>query len=253
MSYKTFIYPFFLLLILQKSILANEKSVSFASGEFPPFSSSQMKNYGLASEVIIQACKLAHLKCNISFYPWLRVEDLVQKGKVFGAFPYVFTEERSKKYFFSETIYSGDVRIFYLKKNNKKFYSLNNQSIDKFDNKTIFGYVRGNFYKDILDKLNKQSEESSDNIVLTKKLITERVDLIIDNYHVFNHYLNKYYPNFKNQILNINVIDFKSLPNMLIVSKTYPSSEKILEIINIGIKKLKENGSYDKILLKYNY
>ena len=117
MSYKTFIYPFFLLLILQKSILANEKSVSFASGEFPPFSSSQMKNYGLASEVIIQACKLAHLKCNISFYPWLRVEDLVQKGKVFGAFPYVFTEERSKKYFFSETIYSGDVRIFYLKKN----------------------------------------------------------------------------------------------------------------------------------------
>lgn len=235
-------------------LFAKEIEVQFATGEFPPFSSSKLKNFGLASELVISACKKAQLICKFSFFPWLRTEYLVTKGEVFGAFPYVMTDERKTKYLFSEAIFFAEVRMFYLKINANKYPSTEHFNLEKIPEIDLIGLLRGNFYKEVLTSYAKKYEESTDYPTLIKKLLNGRIDIVVENYHVMNHALKEFNSESKSEIQTINnkkLANFDNIANRIMVSKNYKNAEEILTKINIGIKKIQADGTSKKILMKY--
>ncbi|WGL59279.1 transporter substrate-binding domain-containing protein [Pigmentibacter sp. JX0631] len=220
------------------------------TGEYPPFSSQAIPDEGIAVEIVKKICKEANLNCSIQFLPWLRCEYLVESGKAFAAFPYAISDERRKKYFFSEPIFYADSHIFFTSSKIKLVDSISLNEIKKL-NLTI-GILRGNFYAENFKILGIKFEESSDYSSLLKKLLNNRIDAIIEGNIVLRYEIkSQKLPNSKD-IKSIQISEFKNTSNILIVAKKYANSQKILEKINLAIKKLKINGTIERIIKKYN-
>lgn len=239
---------FFLLLCANASIHAQVIEVPFATGEYEPFTSKQLPNYGLFTELVSAVCKEAGLKPVYQFYPWARVDKMVLEGKVFGGFPYARTEEREKIYDFSDPLYQVTMAIFYYDNNPK----LSGKSIryDRIEDLKDyhFGGLRAIFYeKDLLKAgIDFRPQENVEQSFLMMKI--GRIDFVIDEISVG-------YANIKKKMPD-DLAHFKTLdkpygePKVsgLIVSRNYPDSAEILKRFNNGIKALKASGEYDRIL-----
>lgn len=231
----------------------SKEIITFVTGEYPPYVSEKLNNFGFYSEIIMAVCKEADIDCKIDFYPWVRAEKLVESGTVFAAFPYRFNPERRKKYFLSEAIFCGRSKLFYYKESN-------NRKDFKFDkisdlNKYTIGFLRGASYKNVLERNNINFEESNDDNSLLWKLKSGRIDVAIAEELVFENSIKE---NFNKEIINFKSLinDFEEKNNNgLIVSKQFKNSEIILKKFNNSLKKIKKNGVYNKIignkLIKY--
>ncbi len=231
----------------------SQEIITFVTGEYPPYSSQKLNNFGFYSEIIMEVCREAKLDCKIDFYPWIRAEKLVETGSVFAAYPYRFNLERRKKYFLSEAIFCGRSKLFYYNKRNdmKNFKFEKISDLEKF----TIGFLRGASYKGVIERNKIHFEESNDDNSLLLKLKSGRIDFALAEELVFENSIK--------EIFNKESIDFKTLKNDfekisnngLIVSKNYKNSELILKKFNYSLKKIKKNGVYSKIignqLIKY--
>jgi polar amino acid transport system substrate-binding protein len=78
------------------------------------------------SETVTSVFNEMGLAHEYKFYPWKRCEMLLANGKAFAAFPYAYTINRSKKYWFSKLITKADTqteptKLFFYKKNASDF------------------------------------------------------------------------------------------------------------------------------------
>ncbi|MGY3804002.1 substrate-binding periplasmic protein [Pigmentibacter ruber] len=249
MYIKTFFIFTFLSLFTLK-IYPNNNDIIILTGEYPPYSSQLIPGNGIAVEIVKKVCELANLNCSLQFLPWLRCEYLIENGKAFAAFPYAYSDERKEKYFYSEPIFFADPYIFIYKDKIKISSEISLNEIKKLD--LTIGILRGSFYSEYFQNLKIKFEESSDYSSLLKKLLNNRIDAIVEGIIVLKSEIKSLkLPNL-DRIKSIRISDFKNTGNMLIVSKKYPNNQEILEKMNSAIKKLKNNGTIDKIIKKYN-
>ena len=79
--------------------------VKLVTGDgFEPFTSRDMADGGMLTEIVRSAYRNAGHSVTIDFMPWKRGLLMLQKGKVTGTFPYVKTEKRQKTFYFSNPI-----------------------------------------------------------------------------------------------------------------------------------------------------
>ncbi len=103
---------------------------------------------------------------------------------------------------------------------------------------------------DAADYLHK--EEVTTNLMNIKKLLAERVDLIVADKFVGFYLLNKYLPHMFGQIESISPpLQDKKL--YLCISKKSDNADLKVKIFNKGLKEMHEDGTFDKILEKYGF
>ena len=82
------------------------------------------------------------------------------------------------------------------------------------------------------------------------KLYNGRFDFLPADVQIFEYMIKELYPGeedkFEFLLPPIGVNNY-----MLIVSETYPNGEEIIEIFNEGLRKIKENGVYDRIMKEH--
>jgi len=78
------------------SAYAGAESVVLATGEWPPYTSEKLPEYGFVTKIVTAACNAGGITPEYHFYPWARAEMLADSCEVFAAFPYVITEEKKK-------------------------------------------------------------------------------------------------------------------------------------------------------------
>jgi len=99
--------------------MANADTVKLATGnEYKPFTDETLPAGGLVTDIVRTAYESGGHKVEIDFIPWKRGERAVQRGRVVATFPYVKTEERLKKYTYSDPVFVSRV-IPIVKKENK--------------------------------------------------------------------------------------------------------------------------------------
>ncbi len=82
------------------------------------------------------------------------------------------------------------------------------------------------------------------------KLYSKRVDIVPTDEVVGNYIIEKLYSEEKEKFdIMDGVLNRSEL--RIMVSKKYPNYKQILEKFNNGIKKIKDNGKYNKIMEKY--
>lgn len=77
-----------------------------ANGEWQPYQSADLPQYGFASAVVREAAALAGIRVHYVFYPWRRAEEMVRHGQVDGSLVWSRSPLRDVFALFSDPIIS---------------------------------------------------------------------------------------------------------------------------------------------------
>lgn len=220
--------------------------LTLCTGEWQPYTSEEMANYGLFTEIVSAVFKEMGVSPQYRFYPWRRCFMNVKNGYVFGAFPYSITEEREKDVLYSESIISSQNMLFY--------------RVDKFPQGIVYnrledlkpyilGGVLGYYYEEIFKQANLTVSYLQTEEKILKLLYKNRIDFMPMNEQVGWHLIRKMYPQ--------EIGEFATIPTPLssgglhlIVSKQYPDAEKLLKQFNTALRIVKNKPIYKLILNK---
>jgi len=242
-----FLSALFVFLTLPNMIQADENKVPITTGEWPPFVSEKLPNYGPASEIVVAVCKAAGIMSDIKFYPWKRAEAMIANGNAFGAYPYTIREDRLKKYDFSSPLFKTQVYFFYSKKH------MSTKKLEKIKvlediKQYIIGGMIGSFQCEELKKAGYRVEMSSKNEFCIKKLDTGRINFFTEERTVAIHEIEKELPGRMNDFGMLDIGYGTATYDALMVSRTYPNASEILKKFEQGLKTVQKNGVYDEII-----
>ena len=230
-------------------VFSAEQEVTFAIGEWAPFTGKSIPDYGAASEVVTAAAKAGGLKPVFVFVPWKRAEDNVASGKAFATFPYRKTTEREAIYHFSDTIFKSAAGILRYTGNNQTKISY--KTIDDLK-PFVVGLTAGSEANTNPLKAAKiRFEETPTFDATLMKLEASRIDFSIEDKAVAFDAIKRVFPHKINDFEFLDN-DFTPANTMhMLVSKQYSGSDEALKKFNIGLKKIRADGTMKKIFSKY--
>jgi polar amino acid transport system substrate-binding protein len=213
-----------LTLILSTRIcFAENIRIEFATGEWPPFSSVKLPEYGRATALVSAICKAAGISPSYIFFPWKRAELKVAKGEIFAAFPYAISEERKELYDFSETLFFGVNLFMYYDQKTRTSSPITYNVLDDLRGYRI-GAISGSFLGATFENAGLDYESTTSIDQSIHKLVAGRFNFCIDDRLVLYD----------------------------AIQRLYPGAHQILEKFNRGLAIIKQNGEYDRIIQKYH-
>ena len=237
MKKKTALLLFILLLFSAGG--AHAEKVLMATGEWTPYTSADMPDYGEFTRLVSIVFKEMGEEPEYLFYPWRRCYDSVVKGRIWAAFPYSYTDERAKEVWFTDSLrYSTTVLFYYEPPGETKQFTFNN--IEDLKSYRMGG-VTGYFYEEIFRNAGVEVDYVSKEINGMEKLILGRIDLFTLNDAVGWNLIKE---NFSDKARY-----FKALPHPLsrnglhlIVTKNSPESGQRFKRFNEALKRCRQKG-----------
>lgn len=234
-----------LCLVLYAPCFSGE-TVTIASGNFPPYTGKDLKEFGAANEIVTKAFLAVGIEPEFVFMPWKRVERGIESGRQMCSTIWMDTEERREFAIFSEPVIPIRNVVFYSKENLGTFiYS----SLDDLKELKVGG-IGGYFYVPIFQNNGIEMEESNSLESLVHKIHLKRIDVFVDDELVGWTVIKNLYPNELHKFASTAESVWTS-DNKLICSKKHTDSERILKKFNEGLQLIKDSGVYDKTLQKY--
>lgn len=223
------------------SVSMYPQDLRFSIGEWFPYTSS---SGGVATEIITEVCKRAGMRPIIEYVPWSRAEKDVAEGRSFASFPYSITEARKKTYLFSDSFVSADTAI--IRNTAKAPFRADLRGCR-------VGLTAGS--EALTEALKKHGAifEETQNIEMSlRKLENGRIDCIVEDYYVIRKLLRT---TTSENIALYDVITPFPLPRRdyrLLVSRTYPNAQLLLERFNRVLSEYIQSEAYAHILAKYD-
>lgn len=219
--------------------------------EWQPYVGSDLTNYGYVFELVQKSLELEGLKTEIEFYPFARLFPLMESGELDGYFPEYWNEDLAKTYDYSDPLPGGDLGFMKLKKQKFDFTpQANMQDFHSLASLKI-GVVRGYTNTRAFDSANYlQKEETASDLNNLKKLLFNRIDLILIDPNVANYLIQTNLPNKKELFEYLEPsLEYKPL------YVCFKKSEKklFLKKFNEGLKKLESTGELKNILEKNHF
>ncbi|BDU51548.1 substrate-binding periplasmic protein [Haliovirga abyssi] len=241
MNKKIIFLKSFIIIFLFINVTIFSKTISLATINFEPYYGQKLKNGGAVAELIKKVFNEEGYNVKIKYVPWARAVGYLDMGVVDGIYAMWKTESRDKKYLLSEPFFPNEIVFVSMKKNSIKFDG-DYKKLKKYR----IGGVRGYSYLETMKKYKYNFDLTSTDILNVKKLLYGRVDLIIGDKLETQYIIKKYFKEFygKEEYLKPIV----TMENQyLAFSKKVKDAKLKLEAFNRGLKKLKENGEYEKI------
>ena len=231
-------------------ISANDEII-LTTGDQPPFVIEGADDPGPAPAIVTAAFKETGINVNIAIYPWRRAENEVREGRALGVFPCRLTKERQQEFDFSDPFYTYAIKLFY----NKNVHP-NGIQFEKLEDLRPYrlGGVLGFWYESLFNSVGLQVDYVATVNKNIQKLQAGRIDVYPEEENSGWYEIRKQFPQ--------NVEQFGTLPNVLeepgavyqfhlMVARTYPNSAELLKKFNAGLTAIRANGTYRKILEKY--
>jgi polar amino acid transport system substrate-binding protein len=233
--------PKLLLLYLIMALFLRAEAIVLANGEWPPFLSKQLPEYGFASHIVSESFKRVGIDVEYQFVPWKRAETEVKNGKVDGSLVWSQQPERDEFAFFSEPVLQLNEVLFTLKNRSLEWREI--ADLRGLDIGLALGSTPGVFKQAIEDGevslVRTKDIESS-----FKMLLGGRVDAcpVIDS---VGHYLlrTKFSDSERERIIS-SVKRSEVVYYRLMLTKLNASNAQMITKFNQGLKLLKETGRY---------
>ncbi len=225
--------------------LSKDRVVYCVTEEWEPYMGSKLKNKGFLAELVKEIFHRVGYQTKTEFFPWARAVYMVKKGNadiLLGAY---YTQERSEFLEYTQAV--GVVEtVLFTRKGRQITYD---QLADLKDYR--IGIVREAAHGkefDEADYLRKQKDVNIEENI--KKLIEERIDIMVGPKDVTLFLIRNKYPQYVDQIeiigrpLNVNKI-------YIAFSKKVPAYSKRVDAFTKGLKMIKEDGAFDRIAQKH--
>lgn len=238
-------------LILPGSAMPNPHTIKFTNGEWPPFTSSTLKYKGLLSKIVSEALLRENIQIHYDFLPWARGYAYLFKTDLnyMGSLGYIWSEERNKDVIFSDPIYHGTACFFHLKSN-----AFSWESIDDLKWLQI-GTTIGYSYSPEFDKAREEGrincQNVSSDILNFRKLLGGRIDIFPSNVDSGLYLLHQEFPPAQIKRITFHKRPYHTAAFYVIFPRNKPSSYNFVKRFNQGLKKIREDLTYNNIMQMY--
>lgn len=225
-----------------------EDVIQIVTGEWAPFVSIKMPDYGVFAEIITAAFKEMEIEPIYTFDNWLNGYSQVQLGTQVATFPYIKTPNREKDMYFSDGVLPAKVVLFYNKTFRKEpIIYTDLEDLKQYDIAGTPGY----FYEELFDEASVKYYKFTSDALSFKELYKGHIDLFPMDEIVGWSLLKDLYPNDYQTIFATVEKPLLEAPYHVIFSKKHPDGLKMGDMFNKGLKRIQEKGVYQEILLRY--
>ncbi len=234
----------FLTLCLLMSVFFRAEALVLANGEWPPFLSQQLPEYGFASHIVTESFKRVGINVEYEFVPWKRAETKVKHGQIDGSLVWSKQPEREEFAYFSEPVLQLNEVLFTLKKRPLEWQEI--EDLNGLDLGLALGSTPGVFKQAIkegkVSLIRTKDIESS-----FKMLLRGRIDAcpVIDS---VGHYLlrTKFSKMDREKIIS-SVKSSDVVYYRLMLTKADVNNARLIAKFNQGLKMLKDTGRYAEL------
>jgi len=219
-------------------VLAHETSWS-------PHYGKDLEDGGYTVEIIREALKCVGYELETVWLPWKRAQVEAARGDYDGLGASYYTEERATKFAYSDPIAATEIVFFKRTEDDIKYSELEDLKPYKIGTGFEYGYPEKFLKADYLQKI--EAYELKTNIT---RLLHKRVDLIIGSREAILFYLKLEYPD-KIQFVEILGKPLEKSSLYVPFSKMRPDYKQKVEDFNRGLKMIREDGTYQKIMKKH--
>lgn len=228
---------------------AGETTVRLTNGEWPPYMSRELPDYGIGSRIVTEAFGIEGIKTGYEFLPRKRAFYEADKGRDYnGSILWFSTPERQKNFYISDPVLDSKVVFFHLK---EKHFEWN--SVDDLKKYFIGGTLEYDYgpefgmaeKKGIITVERVPSDEQN-----FAKLIYGRIDIFPLDIDAGLAIIKKMKPEDAARI-TFNPRPLKEAPLCLILTKNMDSNRMLLEQFNRGLGRIRSSGLYDRIIQGY--
>lgn len=236
------------------SFFAYAKTLVLGTTDWPPYIENNPTYKGYAYEIVKAAFNAAgYNDVKIIFMPWVDAERAVNEGQLDGIFPEYFSSVEKNTVDYTHPFSESPVGFYTKRQSNLRYPTANPEKHLQSTLETMknyrFGLVEGYVNISALDQdtqLNKIYADSDLNNL--KQLYDGKVDLaFIDKYtaeYLLNHILS---PNYNQQLVFMSPpLGYKKL--YVAISKKNPEAQQIVADFNQGLKTIKKNGIFARIM-----
>lgn len=224
---------------------AMAQELSLAANTWPPYVDKRAQGGGLAVELVTRAFQRAGYGIDLTIESWSRTLEGAEIGVYDVIVAAWFTEERDKKYAYSQPYLVNEVRFMKRKSSNIEYNELRD-----LKGHTV-GYIRNYAYGTEFARADYLVKIPENHVIQAlTRLTAGQLDLVVGDERVLRHELKKYLSN------NIDKVEFLEKPlsrrNLHIaVSRQRKDYPKIIEDFDREIKAMKGDGEYKKIVAKH--
>jgi polar amino acid transport system substrate-binding protein len=237
-------------LLLLCSINLFAEKIIISTNEYEPYVVLEKngKHSGIMIEIVEKSFKKEGIDVEFKNYPFARATIKVDNNETDATMPKFKTEDRLKKYLFTEPITESIAKFFYIKGRNipENFQWEKLQDLKKYKIGGTIGY----WYLEEFEKAGLTVDIGPKHENNFSKLYIGRIDIFaIDEKYGWN-IINKNYPKDVEKFATI-LKPQKKEELYLMLNKNNTKAKKIIKKFNSGLKKIKESGEYDEIIKKY--
>jgi polar amino acid transport system substrate-binding protein len=231
------------------SICFSGETVRITTGEYSPFSSEKLKDYGIIAQIITESFALEGIKVEYGFFPWGRAYDLAKEGDWDSSSFWVFSKERAEDFLLSDPLMESDTVFFPLKSFQFDWDDINDlKGID-------IGATIEYFYGEDFKKAEESKMIIVDRVPTDKmnfrKLLQGRIKIFPIDQYVGSNLLRTDFKPEENNLITFHPKPLLSQKYYLLFSKKVEKNKQRLELFNKGLKRLKESKRFDQLLLQF--
>lgn len=242
----------FLYISAFSSSLFAGKVVTIASGEWAPYSSRELKGFGLVARLVTESFSLSDIDVEFHFMSWPRAMLKLESGLIEASMPWFVTPERKKVAYISAPLLVHQQLFFYEK--NRHFDWKTIGDLKSYSIGTNVGYSYGYEFDQAVKEKRINIQYAYNAEINIKKLLRQRIDVMPMEKAVGYRLLHA----------SLKVADLKRITHhpkpvvetssyLLVSKKLAPKcARSLINSFNKGLKKLKQSGRYQQLLAEYH-
>ena len=223
------------------------QTIRLSTINWEPYAGESLPDHGFFSELVTEAFSRVGYRVEFQYRPWARALDEAKNGDVHGVMDAYWKEDRVE---FLE--YPDDVW-----KVKEEFIALRDTSItytgSLADLKgSIIGVERGGAQAEELRAADLQTAAVADQVQNVQKLLAGRIDAILIPRAIFFYHLERLKPQFDRTLVKILKPPYKVYSLYVAFSKQKPNYAQLTADFNRGLKRIKTDGTYERVLKKHH-
>lgn len=218
-----------------------------------PYLGKTLPNYGLAADIVSAAFAQSGYKVNIEFMPWNRVGDGINSGELDGSLASWYSEERSKHNLFSDAYIEN--KLVFVKRDNDPFeFESTAQAKAYLQNRSYrLGIFEDYAYGEEFQQISPLFQVESRNYCsqLFRDVASKELDLALVDHWIAQQELNdkEHIADHLTQVSG--TLSSRSLH--VTIAKNSTQADALVNAFNLGLRRLKDNGDYQRLLKKHQY
>lgn len=223
-------------------VVSASEEVIFAAGEYPPYVSESAEGYGIAAQIVGEACRRANLTLTLKFMPWSRAEHDTAESKYLGSISWVRTPEREKRFAYSRypIVLGGTPSVAFYKRSMFPKPPVINSWAD-FAKLDVVG-VNSYWYKEFLEQAGVKAFYVNSAELAWKLLELDRKAIFIDSLATGLIESKKYIPKQAGDIAYVS-LEFDKNDGYIIYPLNNPDAAKIRDKLDVALEAMTKDGT----------